>query len=213
VGSMNSAAIGVSVHSGWGAVVAIAGGQGMEEILLRRRVVIIDSKIAGTVQPYHYVVKKEISAAETHLARCASESGRLAFEALSRLSTELQERGFMLTSATILLSSARPLPALEEILASHPLIHTAEGEFFRQAFSSAFEKLKIPVTGIRARDLENSAAGAFGRSASAIQKRIDAMGRSLGAPWTKDEKTATLAAAIALAGDQSKGHATHPSGA
>jgi hypothetical protein len=206
VGSMNATAIGVSVHSGWGAVVAIAGRQGMEEILLRRRVLIIDSKIAGSAQPYHYVVKKEIRAAETHLARCASESGRLAFEALSRLSTELRERGFILTSATILLSSARPLPDLEAILASHALIHTAEGEFFRQAFSSAFEKLKIPVTGIRARDLENSAANAFGRSASAIQKRIDGMGRSLGAPWTKDEKTAALAAAIVLAGPHSKVH-------
>ena len=71
MGSMKSAAIGVSVHSGWGAVVAIAGGQGAEEILLRRRVVIIDSKIAGSAQPYHYVEKKEIRAAETHLARCA----------------------------------------------------------------------------------------------------------------------------------------------
>ena len=213
MGSMKAAAIGVSVHSGWGAVVAIAGGQGVEEILLRRRVVIIDSKIAGSVQPYHYVVKKEIRAAETHLARCASESGRLAFEALSRLSTELQEQGFMLTSAAILLSSARPLPALEEILASHPLIHTAEGEFFRKVFRAAFEKLEIPVSGIRTRDLDDCALKAFGKAASAIQKRIDAMGRSLGAPWTKDEKTATLAAAIALAGAQSKGRATHSSGA
>ena len=68
MGSMKSAAIGVSVHSGWGAVVAIAGGQGAEEFWIRR-VIIIDSKLAGSVQPYHYVVKKEISAAETHLAR------------------------------------------------------------------------------------------------------------------------------------------------
>lgn len=58
MGSMKAAAIGVSVHSGWGAVVAIAGGQGVEEILLRRRVVIIDSQSAGSVQPYHYVVKR-----------------------------------------------------------------------------------------------------------------------------------------------------------
>ena len=207
MGSMKAVALGVSVHSGWGAVVAIAGGQGVEEILLRRRVVIIDSKIAGSVQPYHYVVKKEIRAAETHLARCASESGRRAFEALSRLSTELQERGFMLTSATILLSSARPLPVLEEILASHPLIHTAEGEFFRKVFRAAFEKLEIPVSEIRTRDLDDCAVKTFGKAASAIQKRIDAMGRSVGAPWTKDEKTATLAAAIALAGAPSKGHA------
>ncbi|HSK45983.1 MAG TPA: hypothetical protein VLA83_19070 [Candidatus Binatia bacterium] len=133
------------------------------------------------------------------MARCAAESGLLAFETLAQLATELQDRGLLLKSAAILLSSARPLPDLEKILASHALIHTAEGEFFRQAFRSAFEKLKIPVVGIRARDLHDSAAKAFGKSASAIQKRIDAMGRSLGAPWTKDEKTASLAAAIVLA--------------
>lgn len=211
--SMKAASIGVSVHSGWGAVVAMAGQQGVEEVLHRSRVVIIDSKIAGSVQPYHYVVKKEIYAAEKHLTRCAAESGRLAFETLALLTAELQDRSFLLKSATILLSSARPLPDLEKILTSHALIHTAEGEFFRQAFRSAFEKLKIPVTGIRASDLNDCAVKTFGKDASAIQKRIDEMGRSLGAPWTKDEKTAALAAAIVLAVAQSKGHAVRSSGA
>ena len=205
---MKSAAIGVSVHSGWGAVVAIAGRQGVEEVLLRRRVAIIDSKIAGSTQPYHYVVKKEIRAAETHLAQCANKSGRLAFEALTRVLAELQDRGFLLKSAAILLNSARPLPDLEAILASHALIHTAEGEFFRQVFRGAFAELKIPATGIRGRDLEDCAVKTFGKAASEIQKRINGMGRSLGAPWTRDEKTAALAAAIVLAGTESKRHAS-----
>ena len=47
MGSMKAASIGVCVHSGWAAVVAITGGQGAEEVLDRRRVVIIDSKVAG----------------------------------------------------------------------------------------------------------------------------------------------------------------------
>src|SRR6185503_13196473 len=64
--------------------------------------------------------------------------------------------GFTPNAAVILLSSARPLLDLKAILASHALIHTAEGEFFRQAFRSAFETLKIPVTGIRARDLDDA---------------------------------------------------------
>ncbi|HEY2912321.1 MAG TPA: hypothetical protein VGK21_03085 [Candidatus Angelobacter sp.] len=210
---MKSAAIGVSVHSGWGAVVAIAGNWGIEEVLLRRRVVIIDSKIAGSAQPYHYVAKKEISAAEKHLTRCASVSGNLAFEALTQVSTELGALGFAPKVAVVLLSSARPLPDLNAILASHALIHTAEGEFFRQAFRSAFEKLRIPVTGIRTRDLDDCAVQAFGKAASAIQKRIYGMGRSLGAPWTKDEKTAALAAAIVLNRPAPKVRAVHGTGA
>ena len=210
--SMKAAAIGVSVHSGWGAVVAIVGERGMEEVLLRRRVVIIDPKIAGSAQPYHYVEKKEISAAENHLARCASVSQHLAFEALARLSAELKELDLAPKAAVILLSSARPLPDLEAILASHALIHTAEGEFFRQAFRSAFEKLRIPVTGIRARDLDDCALEAFGKTALKIQKRLDNMGRILGPPWTKDQKTAALGAAIVLNRAESKAHAAHGSG-
>ena len=50
---MKAAAVGVSVHSGWGAVVAITGWQGEEEVLVRRRVTIMDPKIAGATQPYH----------------------------------------------------------------------------------------------------------------------------------------------------------------
>jgi hypothetical protein len=210
---LKSAAIGVSVHSGWGAVVAIAGERGTEEILLRRRVVIIDSKITGSAQPYHYAQGMEIRAAEKHLIRCASIAEQLALKSLTQLSSELAEIGFIPKAAAILLSSARPLPDLKAILASHALIHTAEGEFFRQAFRSAFNKLRIPVTGIRANDLNDCALKTFGKAASTIQKRIDGMGRSIGAPWTKDEKTAALAAAIVLAGARSKGHAAHSSGA
>jgi len=205
---MNAAAIGVSVHSGWGAVVIIAGNRGAEEVLDRRRVVIIDSKMAGAAQPYHYVQAREIHAAEAHLNRCAAESRRLAIEALTRVAAELVEKGFVLVASALLLSSARPLPDLEKILASHPLIHTAEGEFFRHAFRTAFEHLKIPTARIPARDLDDHALKAFGRAAPEIQKRIDGMGRALGSPWTKDEKTAALAAAIVLAGAQSKRHAS-----
>ncbi|MGZ4844484.1 MAG: hypothetical protein ACXVJ1_07215, partial [Candidatus Angelobacter sp.] len=94
-------------------------------------------------------------------------------------------------------------------LASHALIHTAEGEFFRQAFRGALERLEIPVTGIRARDLDDRAKKAFGKAEPQVHQRIDEMGRSLGAPWTQDEKTAALAAAIVLAETHSKGHAAH----
>ena len=57
---MKSAAIGVRVHSGWGALVAVAGQHGSEEILERRKVVIIDPKAVGVIQPYHYVEEMEL---------------------------------------------------------------------------------------------------------------------------------------------------------
>ncbi|HEX9255639.1 MAG TPA: hypothetical protein VF938_08830 [Candidatus Angelobacter sp.] len=196
---MKPAVIGVRVHSGWGALVAVAGQNGAEEIIERRKVIIIDAKRQGAAQPYHYVEELELPAAERHLAQCAIDSKRLAREALDHIFSDLLRRGYALIGAAILLSSARPLPDLDEILASHALIHTAEGESFRQVFRHAFESMEVPVTGISERELDERAQQAFGKLATHVRKNINGMGRILGPPWTQDEKTAALAAAIVLA--------------
>ena len=195
---MKSAAIGLRIHSGWGALVAVAGENGAQEIIDRRKIIVIDPKAAGVAQPYHFVQEMELRAAERHLAKCASDARRLAVDALREVSAQLRNRGFTIAHAVILLSSARPLPDLDEILGSHALIHAAEGEFFRHTFRQALERLEIPVTGIRERELEDHARKAFGKAAAEVHKRIEGMGRQLGPPWTEDEKTAALAAAIVL---------------
>jgi len=196
---MKSAAIGVRVHSGWGAVVAVAGPSASPAILERLKITIIDPKFPGAMQPYHYAASRELAAAEKHIARSAADCNRLAVRALTELCAQLRDRGFAVTGAAILLSSAKPLPALDKILAAHPMIHTAEGEFFRQAFRHAFESLSIPVTGIRERDVEAHAQKTFGRAATEVQKWLNDAGRALGPPWTTDQKAAALAAAIVLA--------------
>ena len=196
---MKQAVIGMRVHSGWGALVAVAHGNDALQIVERCMIVIIDPQAPGAMQPYHYAEPMPLAAAEKHIAYCAAASSRLALEALTQLSAQLRDHGFVLAGSAILLSSAKPLPPLDRVLSSHALIHTAEGEFFRQAFRSALERLQVPVTGIREHELEEHAAKTFGRSVAAIQRHLDTMGRSLGPPWTKDQKIAALAAAIVLA--------------
>lgn len=195
---MNRAAIGVRVHSGWGALVAVSGKPGAEEVIERSRVEITDPKMPGAIQPYHYAENMELDRAQQHIAKCAAASRERALAAIRQLLQQLQERGYQVAASCILLSSGRPLPELAGILASHAMIHTAEGEFFRKSFREAFEALKIPVAGIRERDLPEQAQKAFGKTASKVQERIAAMGRSIGPPWTTDQKTAALAASIVL---------------
>ncbi|HEY6348251.1 MAG TPA: hypothetical protein VI636_02465 [Candidatus Angelobacter sp.] len=196
---MKRAAVGVRVHSGWGALVAVSGAPGAEEVIERSRVEITDPKMPGAIQPYHFVKSMEIQRAQQHVAQCVAASRSLALKAISELLQQLQKRGYQVTASCILLSSGRPLPEVSGILASHALIHTAEGEFFRSRFRDAFEALKIPVTGIRERDLPGRAQKAFGKAATKVQERVAAMGRSLGPPWTTDQKAAALAALIVLA--------------
>ena len=115
---------------------------------------------------------------------------------------ELDARHYRIVGAAVLLASGRPLPSLAKILASHPLIHTAEGEFFRNAVRRACEGLKISVTTVRERELEERAKTAFGDAASRVRRRIASLGSSIGPPWTKDHKTAALAAAMILAREE-----------
>lgn len=193
------AAIGIRVHSGWGALVAISGKAEAVEVLQRRRIEIIAPEVSGAAQPYHFVEKLEIREAERHIEKCAAMAATLALAGVRDVVSNLRDRGYSVAGAAILLSSGRPLPALEKILASHPMIHTAEGEFFRRAFREAFETLRIAVTGIRERELEELITAAFGAAAPKLQQNIARLGRSLGPPWTADQKAAALAATVVLA--------------
>ena len=195
---MKTAALGIRMHSGWGVLVAVSGDAASLEVLDRRRIVTIDPEIHGSSQPYHHAANLGFPESERYLANCAAISERVAFTAIGELLKELDVRGCRIAGAAVLLASGRPLPPLAKILASHPLIHTAEGEFFRNAVSKACERLKIPFTAIRERELEQQAKTTFGKAASGIQRRISTLGVSLGPPWTKDHKTAALAAAMIL---------------
>ncbi|HWZ46326.1 MAG TPA: hypothetical protein VNW97_22835 [Candidatus Saccharimonadales bacterium] len=197
---MQPAAIGIRVHSGWGALVAISGKTGSEEVIERQRVRIIEPGSAGAAQPYHYAEGMELPQAKKHIANCAATSGRMALAAVSQIVKQLSERGYRVTGAAILLSSGRTLPALEKTLASHTMIHTAEGQFFRQAFRHALAELGIRVSGIVERELEERAEDVLGKVAARVQKRIAGLGHELGPPWTQDEKRAMLAAAMVLGG-------------
>jgi hypothetical protein len=196
---MPRSAIGIRVHSGWGALVAVAGKGASVEVIDRRRVEIIDPRAPGAAQPFHFAERLEINKAQEHVARCAAASKNLALAAMRQVAGQLHGQGYNVAGVAILLSSGRPLPAFEKILAAHALIHAAEGEFFRQAFREAAEALEIPVTGIRERELESQAKAALGKAASGLQKRITGFGRVLGPPWTADQKLAALAAAMVLA--------------
>ena len=94
----------------------------------------------------------------------------------------------------MLLASGRALPSLQKTLASHALIHTAEGEFFRNIVREACESCHIPVTGIRERELDKQADALFGKGAARVWQHISNLGKTVGSPWTQDEKTAALAA-------------------
>jgi hypothetical protein len=195
---MKRAAIGVRMHSGWGALVAVSNNAGTVEVIERQRIAITTPGTRGGNQPYHFAKNLEIPEAEKFLGNYFVVSRHIALAAVRDLVEKLHGQ-YRVVGSAVLLASGRPLPPLSKILASHALIHAAEGEFFREAFSKACESLDLPVTGFRERDLDEYVETTFGKRATRLWQQISTLGRSLGPPWTQDQKMAALAALIVLA--------------
>src|SRR2546421_3194219 len=183
---MKPAAIGIRMHSGWGALVAVSNSAGAVEVIERRRVAITTPGTPGANQPYHSAENLELPEAEKFLGSCFVTSKRLASAAVRDVVSELRGRQYRVVGSAVLLASGRPLPSLSKILASHALIHAAEGEFFRQAVRKACECLKISATAVAERQLDERAKAAFGSATSRVQRRVSTLGSSIGPPWTKD---------------------------
>jgi hypothetical protein len=194
-----TAALGFRVHSGWAALVAVAGPQRRPAVVDRRRVELVDRSFPGSIQPYHAAAELDLAAAEEFLKCSAKQARLLARQALRAAGDELRQRGFEVVGCGILLGSGRPATTLAATLASHALIHTAEGVFFRDALSQACEHSKLPLTGVKERELFARGAAELGITCEELHRSVAELGRPLGPPWRQDQKCAALVAWLALA--------------
>jgi hypothetical protein len=194
---MKRAAVGFRVHSGWTSLVALAVTKGAPIVLARERVRLVDTFTYEFRQPYHTGEKLSLDAARVFVSRMRNESRRLALRAIRKVAAELHVQGYVLSGCGLLLSSGRPLPNLSQILASHSLIHSADGELFREALLHAAERCGLKARTVKERELLDSAARALRVKPADLARRVAELGRPLGAPWSQDEKLATVAAWLA----------------
>jgi hypothetical protein len=186
------------MHSGWGTLVAVSN-DAVPEVIERRHIVVAEASVPGSKQPYHYAENLELKEAEEYIARCFAASEQLALSAIGEILFQVEKNECKVEGSAILMASGRTLPSLEKILASHALIHTAEGEFFRLVVRKACEDAGITVTQIPERDLEERAHKTLGKKVTQVKERLSRLGRRLGPPWTQDEKLAAFAATLILA--------------
>ena len=196
---MQKAAIGFRVHSGWAAMVALSLDNGAPEILDRRKLLLVKTFSYTFRQPYHTAAKMPLADASEFVKGVEKESYELGAVGIRNLQIELKPLGFKLAGATLLLASGRELPEFERILASHALIHTADGELFRDSIRRACGRARLPLTAIKERDLLVSAGKRLKKRPEFLARSVDQLGKSLGPPWTQDEKLAALGAWFVLA--------------
>jgi hypothetical protein len=193
------ASLGLRAHSGWAALVALAGSAESAMVVIRRRIETADPNIRGSKQPFHAAEPLDLPDAEALIKECTESTRRLSRQALKTAIGDLREKGFEVSACGVILGSGRSLPALESILASHALLHTAEGEFYRQALVEAGKHCGLKVVGIKEREAYDQGAAQLGLSVATLERRIAELGRGIGPPWTQDQKYAALVGWLALA--------------
>jgi hypothetical protein len=192
--AIETAAIGFSPHSGWAAMVVLGGTAAAPELLARARVQLIDDHDPESKQPYHAVEFLCVEEATGRLDGYMAVATRRAQDFIRAQSEQLQERGITIRSVGIVDSSSRKQISLPSILASHALIHAADGDHFRNALFVAAEQCLLQVYRIPAKNLEQHAAKCLRLSDNRMLATVNRLGLGKGPPWGADQKKAALLA-------------------
>jgi hypothetical protein len=175
----DAVALGVAPRSSSALVVALTGPPDVR-LLARTHVDLVGDGLPA--QAYHAAVGLPLPAAERLVRQWADE----AVTSVEAGFAELTENGRVV--AVGIAAVVRPVPALDVVLRSHPLLHMAEGQLAREALAEAATRAGLPVHYLDPK----------GRHDPAAVERTVALGRVAGPPWRKEHRMAALAALGAL---------------
>jgi predicted NBD/HSP70 family sugar kinase len=157
-------AIGITVHTGWGACVVVGGSPREPEIVANRVIELLEHAERFC---YHRAAEMTAASAREWLTRVRAKALARARSELAPLLAEQVRLG-------AIVAKDGPLPDLDTALTTHLRIHSAEGLFYRDVFRDACQ---IPWRIIPPASLE-----------------ITALGNLVAKPWGRDQKLAALAA-------------------
>ena len=165
--------LGLAVHTGWAAA-AVAGGDWEHPVVVAREHV----ELLGEDERFVFQRAAEMAPSEAQrwVARAKKEAGERAVAVMRRLA------GAHAVKACAVVAKKGKLLALEDIVAAHPRIHTAEGRFYRDVLMEAAQG-----AGIRARVI-------VPEELDAKDERLGAVGKVVGKPWSVDWKMAVMGA-------------------
>jgi len=193
-------ALGFKAHSGWAALVALGeGGRGLE-VVDRRRVELVETGPGGWRQPYHAAENLETRKAEDLVKRAVAGARRAAVREMRAAVLRAREAGHEAAACAVLVGTPMPRWSVAEILAVHFRMHKAEGVLFRDVLSAAAKACRVRVVEVPEKSLRDAARHAMGAGFARTARSVAALGKSVGAPWGRDQKDAALAALVALRG-------------
>src|ERR1700687_4765420 len=176
-------ALGLKAHSGWAALVAIGKSGGNLQVVDRRRLELVDHLWAKA--PYHAAEKVAPDKARALVKRATEEVYRVSEKALRAAVTNLGEHDVV--ACAVLTPNPMPDWTTDEILAVHFRMHKAEGVLFPSALARAATACGLKLLAVPENEMDQR-----------LISQVTALGKSVGAPWARDQKNAALAAITAL---------------
>lgn len=190
-------AVGFKAHSGWAVLVAVGLSGKDFQVIDRRRIELIEPGATWAKQPYHAAEDLPTEEARRLVERGVEAAHRVAKKEMRAVVEGSKKAGHEITGCAVLIGTPMPEWTTEQILSVHMRMHKAEGILFPTALAHAAEACELKVLTISEKNLSARAAELF--DLADAMGRITLLGKSVGAPWGKDQKAATLAAMIALA--------------
>jgi len=189
--------LGLRAYTGWAIAITLGGDPHAPRVLDRRRLVLRAPELPGEL--YHVANGLESDAASRLIAQAIEASEAAAFAAVTALVADLRATG-PVRLAGLVVGRGPPRTPLRHARMSHSGLHAAEGELYRYTLLEAAAKAALDVSIFVEADLPVMAETALGLSAADLTSQLKRMGAEIGPPWTQREKSAALAAWIALAG-------------
>jgi hypothetical protein len=189
----------VKAHSGWAALVVLGTRSGELQVVDRCRMELVETDEASWAkQPYHAAKRLNASDARDLVRRGLETTRRIAVREMRTAVKRAREAGHEVAACAVLVVDPMPDWTIDEILAVHFRMHKAEGVLFRDAVARAATACSLRLLGIPEKQLDEHAERARATAVNSLRKTIALLGKSVGPPWGKDQKDASLAAMIAL---------------
>ena len=198
---MMRVAVGLKAHSGWASLVVVGRRGGEYQVADRRRIELVAAEdTPWAKQPYHAAEGLHGDAARDLVARGVEAARRSAVREMRAALSRSHELGHEIVACAVLVPDPMPDWSTDEILAVHFRMHKAEGVLFPDVLVRGAAACELSVVVIPEKRLGEYAETSLARPISRLMKEIEALGKSVGAPWGKDQKSAALAAMIGLHG-------------
>lgn len=189
------AAIGFRVKTGRATAVLMAGSAGPPIVFKRHSVNLCDPDVPDSYQPYHAALDLPEREGKRVVDRAVKAVRAIGIRAVRDLADEVRKSGFQLRGIGLVVGSDIDPTKLAN---AHIRAHALEGRLFREVLEEGAAKCGVSYLVLVEREAYEKAATVLGQPVERLKRVVSELGSTVGRPWGAEEKTAALAAWLAL---------------